>query len=61
MRLRIPPVLIEHLRKGRASDVAFEQARLIIEALQCGKLFLAAESGLRNRRFQHPDRPRRTP
>src|SRR6516165_2336953 len=51
-----PPPLFEHPRKGRASGAAFEPARLIIEALQCGKLLLTAEPGLRNRRFQNSDR-----
>src|SRR5215472_6402234 len=50
-RVRIPPLLFEHPRKGRASGAAFEPARLIIETLQCGKLLLTAEPGLRNRRF----------
>ena len=31
-------------------------ACLIVEPLQCGKLFLAAKPGLRNRGLQHPDR-----
>ena len=54
--MRIPPLLFEYLRKGRASGAAFEPARLIIETLQCGKLLLTAEPGLGNRRFQNSDR-----
>jgi len=48
--------MIEHLRKGWAGDAAFEPAHLVVETLQCGELFLTPEPGLRNRRFQHPDR-----
>jgi hypothetical protein len=48
--------LIEHVRKGWASGAAFQPARLIIQTLQCGKLFLAAEPSLCNRSLQHPDR-----
>jgi hypothetical protein len=39
--VRIPPLLIEHLCKGWAGGAAFAPARLIVETLQCGKLFLA--------------------
>src|SRR6516162_4403836 len=56
IRVRIPPLLFEYLRKGRASGAAFEPARLIIETLQCGKLLLTAAPGLGNRRFQNSDR-----
>ena len=54
--MRIPPLLIEHRTKGWAGGAAFQPARLIIETLQCGKLFRAAEPSLRNRSLQHPDR-----
>src|SRR6516165_1687461 len=55
IRVRLPPLSLEHLRKGRASGAAFKPARLIIETLQCGKLLLTAEPGLRNRCFQNSD------
>ena len=45
MRVRIPPFLLEQLCKGRAGDAAFEPARLVVEALQRGKFFIAAEPG----------------
>src|SRR6516162_11964786 len=56
MRVRIPPLLIDKLCKGWAGRVAFQPARLVVEALQCSKLFLAAEPGFRHRGFQHADR-----
>jgi hypothetical protein len=33
MRVRITPLLIEHLRKGRAGGAVFEPARLVVETL----------------------------
>jgi len=51
-----PTLLFEHLPKGWANGVASELARLIVGALQCGKLALAAKPGVRNRSLQHPDR-----
>ena len=42
--------------QGWAGRVAFQPARLVVEALQCSKLFLAAEPGFRHRGFQHADR-----
>jgi len=48
--------LFEHPPKGWTNGVAFELARLIVGALQCGKLALAAKPGVRNRSLQHPDR-----
>src|SRR6516162_10064756 len=56
MRVRILPLLIDQLGKGWAGGAAFEPSRLIVEPLQRGKFFLAAEPGLRHRGFQHPDR-----
>src|SRR6516164_9787353 len=50
--VRILPLMIQHLRKGRAGDATFEPARLVVETLQCGELFLTAEPGLCNRSFQ---------
>ena len=41
---------------NNGSDAMIELARLIVGAVQCGKLALAAEPGVRNRSLQHPDR-----
>jgi hypothetical protein len=42
------------LREVRARGALFEPACLIVETLQCSKLFLAAEAGLRNCGLQYP-------
>ena len=47
---------MDNLRKVRARGASVKPACLIVEPLQCSKLFLAAEPGLRNRGLQHPDR-----
>src|SRR6516165_111280 len=56
MRVRIPPLSIEQLRKGWTGGAAVKPARLIVEAPQRSEFFFAAKPGLRDRRFQDPDR-----
>jgi hypothetical protein len=51
-----PDALVRAPAERLANGVAFELARLIVGALQCGKLALAAKPGVRNRSLQHPDR-----
>ena len=54
--VRTSPLLLDELLKSGAGHMAFEPADLVVETLQRGEFFLAAEPGLRNRRFEHPDR-----
>ena len=47
---------MDNLRKVRARGASVKPACLIVEPLQCSKLFVAAEPGPRNRGLQHSDR-----